>query len=162
MIFDKILLVLVWIITIIALWIFIPKDKIRAAQVAFMFKQVMTWILGLSVVQLKLIEYPVRWFSYANRSSFTFEFFVFPATCAIFVTQYPEGKSPTKRFLYYFSYCSVMTIVEVILEKNTQLVHYITWEWYWTWSSLFITFFFSRLYVRWFFKVKADSGDQVS
>ncbi|WP_345788342.1 CBO0543 family protein [Desulfosporosinus orientis] len=62
---------------------FIPKDKIRKALIAFLFKQVITWAVGLGVVELRLIEYPVRLFPYANRTSFSFEYFIYPSICAI-------------------------------------------------------------------------------
>jgi hypothetical protein len=38
--------------------LFIPKNKIRLAVVAFLFKQEITFLLGLMVVELGLIEYP--------------------------------------------------------------------------------------------------------
>nr|WP_282434416.1 CBO0543 family protein [Desulfosporosinus orientis] len=43
----------------------------------------MTWAVGLGVVELRLIEYPVRLFPYANRTSFSFEYFIYPSICAI-------------------------------------------------------------------------------
>ncbi|WP_077324785.1 CBO0543 family protein [Virgibacillus siamensis] len=48
------------IIVIILLGIFVPKNKIREALVILMFKQAMTWILGLAAVQLDWLEYPDR------------------------------------------------------------------------------------------------------
>ncbi|HJV44333.1 MAG TPA: CBO0543 family protein [Bacillota bacterium] len=154
MVLDYIILIGSWVITIMLLFLLIPKDKIRLAHVAFLFKQLITWVLGLSVVELKWIEFPVRWFSYANRSSFTFDYFVYPAICAIFNVHYPEGKNKIKKFFYYAAYCSIMTSIEVLFERFTHLIHYIDWAWYWTWISLFITFRITRLYVCWFCKLK--------
>ncbi|WP_231507700.1 CBO0543 family protein [Bacillus sp. UNC41MFS5] len=48
---------------------FIPKNKIRLAVVAFLFKQVITFLIGLLVVEFGLIEYPVRSFASVNRTS---------------------------------------------------------------------------------------------
>ncbi|WP_366414844.1 CBO0543 family protein [Paenibacillus sp. GP183] len=45
---------------IIALLIFVPKNRIREAQVVYLFKLFLTWGLGLFVVQMKWIEYPIR------------------------------------------------------------------------------------------------------
>lgn len=61
----------------IGILFFIPKNKIRLAVVAFLFKQVITFLFGLVVVELELIDYPLRLFASINRSSFTFEYFFF-------------------------------------------------------------------------------------
>lgn len=148
---ERIIEVLAWIITAgLLLWL-VPKNKIREANVIFFFKQLMTWVLGLSIAEMDLIEYPVRFFSKATRSSFTFEYFVYPAICVFFNLYYPEGKSWVRQFIYYFLYIGGMTVFEVLLEQNTQMIKYINWTWYWTAFWLFVTFFVSRLYYKWFF-----------
>jgi hypothetical protein len=145
------ILIGVWILTI-ALLFTIPRDKIRLAFTAFLFKQGITWILGLAVVEYGLLAYPVRFFADVNRSSFTYEFFVYPAVCAIFNAYYPYSKSKFNQFLYYAAYCTALTIPEVIIEKYTDLLVYINWSWYWTWISLFVTFAMTRWFCVWFFK----------
>lgn len=154
---DFIIIVIEWITMIILLVKFIPKNKIREAQVAFLFKQLLTWILGLTVVQLGLIEYPVRLFPDATKTSFSFEYFVFPSICAIFNVNFPIKKSISRQFMYYFYYCTTMTAVEVIYERYTNILKYIHWTWYVTWISLFITFYITRRYYVWFFKLKEKS-----
>lgn len=154
---EYVLIALQWIATIILLILFIPKEKFREAQVAFFFKQLITWLLGLAVVELHLIEYPVRLFPYANKTSFTFEYFVYPSLCAIFNVHYPQDKSLFRQFLYYFSYCSVITVLEVIVERETQIINYIHWDWYVSWSTLFLTFYLTRIYYVWFFRLKRKS-----
>jgi len=153
---DVIILVIAWILTIVGLIIFIPKNKIREAIVIFLFKQLITWIIGLIVAELRLIEYPVREFSYASQASFSFEYFIYPAICVIFNLHYPENKKPLRQFMYYFSYCSAITIVEVLCERYTNIIKYINWEWYVTWISLFITFYMSRKFYLWFFKLNKN------
>ena len=149
---NYILIAIEWIVTIGLLVKFIPKNKIRLALVAFHCKQLITWVMGLSVAQLKLIEYPVRLFPYANKASFTFEFFAYPSFCAIFNVNYPEKKSAFGQFMYYFYYCTTLTVIEVIVERYTDTLKYIHWTWYITWITLFITFYLSRIYCVWFFK----------
>jgi hypothetical protein len=146
----------VWVIMIIALLVFVPKNKIREASSVYLFKLFLTWDMGLFVVQMKWIEYPVRSiFPYAHRSSFTFEFFVYPAICVLFILYYPWKKNYIIQFGYFAAFCSIMTLLEVLIEHYTQLIHYIKWTWYWTWITLFITFFLSKLYYVWFFKIKS-------
>jgi len=130
---------------------FIPKNKIRLAVVAFLFKQIITFLIGLVVVELGLLEYPVRLFSSINRTSFTYEYYVFPVTCAAFNVWYPNDRSTLIQLGYYVGFSSVLTIVEVIIEKYTDLIKYIHWEWYITWISICLSFFIARLFCVWFF-----------
>jgi hypothetical protein len=139
-------------VVIFLLFRFIPKDKIRVAHAAYLFKLVITWSVGLAVVEYGLIEYPVRFFSYATRATFLFEFFLYPSICAIFVVNYPEKKSIFAKFMYIFYYCTPLTIIEVIEERYTDIITYIHWNWFVTWSTFFITFYISQKYSKWFFK----------
>jgi hypothetical protein len=59
---DRIVLITIWCLTIIGLLCFVPRNKIREANIVFFFKQFMTWILGLLTVEFGLIEYPAREF----------------------------------------------------------------------------------------------------
>jgi hypothetical protein len=131
---------------------FIPKEKIRVAHAAYLFKLVITWSFGLAVVEYGLIQYPVRFFSYATKATFLFEFFLYPAICAVFVVNYPESKSIFHRFMYYFYYCTTLTIIEVIEERYTDVLQYIHWNGFLTWITFFITFYISHKYSQWFFK----------
>lgn len=144
------LLLLVYILTTGILF-FIPKKKFRLAIVAFLFKQIITFLIGLVVVELGLLEYPVRLFASINRTSFTYEFYVFPVVCAAFNVWYPSDRRKLIQFGYYTGFSSVMTILEVIIEKYTDLIEYIHWEWYISWITLCCSFFISRLFCVWFF-----------
>ena len=151
---EVIILIIAGVLTIFMLILFVPKNKFRKAQVIFLFKQLMTWILGLTVAQFGLIEYPVRAFAYATKSSFCFEYFIYPALCVVFNLHYPEGKSLPRQFMHFFYFCTIMTILEVLCERYTNIIKYIHWDWYLTWITLFTTFFLSRKYYVWYFKLK--------
>ena len=152
MLLDHIILTSAWIAAILLLFLFTPRNKIREAHLIFLFKQVLTWIFGLLVVEFLFIEYPVREFPYATRASFGFEYFVYPATCVIFILRFPEEGSWIKKLGWYLFWPTWMTIVEVLLERYTDLVHYMNWTWYWTWITLLITFYIPRVYFKWFLK----------
>ncbi|WP_198510256.1 CBO0543 family protein [Bacillus solitudinis] len=151
---DYLLLFTVWILTLICLLLFIPRDKLREASVAFHFKQLLTWLFGLIVVNFKLLEYPVRLFKSVNSSSFTFEYFVFPSICVFFNVYYPEQAKSYLKVLYHLLYSSFLTGIEVLFERNTNLVDYKKWNWSATFATVNLTFFLSRLYYFWFFKEK--------
>lgn len=143
------------ILMIFLLFRFIPKNKIREAHVTYLFELIITWSVGLTVAEFNLIEYPIRLFPYANKASFIFEFFLYPSICAIFVVNYPEKKSTFAKFRYYFYYCTSLTIIEVIQERYTNILKYISWSWYLTWISFFITFYIATKYKQWFFNKKS-------
>lgn len=130
---------------------FIPKNKIRLAVVAFLFKQIITFLIGLVVVELGLIEYPIRLFASINRTSFTYEYYAFPVTCALFTVWYPNNRNRFIRLGYYVGFTSILTIGEVIIEKYTDLITYIHWEWYISWVTICFSFILTRLFCIWFF-----------
>ncbi|MDN3014685.1 hypothetical protein PH210_00545 [Paenibacillus sp. BSR1-1] len=130
---------------------FMPKNRFRLAVVAFLFMQVITFLTGLCVVELGLIEYPVRSFASINRTSFDYEFYIFPVTCAVFNVWYPNHRRPLVQLGYYFVFSTVLTFGEVIIEKYTHLIIYIHWEWYISWITIFISLFIVRLFCVWFF-----------
>lgn len=153
MIVEKVILIAAWIVTAVMLIVFVPKSKIREAQVIFFFKQLITWSVGLSVVQYGLIEYPYRlFFSDASKTSFCFEYFIYPSICVVFNLHYPADKSQLRQFLYYSYFCTAITVFEVLCERYTNVISYIHWTWYLTWITLFITFFASRKFYVWFFR----------
>ncbi|WP_134705211.1 CBO0543 family protein [Ammoniphilus sp. YIM 78166] len=149
---ESIIEVTSWVVMVILLLIFVPKTKFRDAQVIFLFHQTMTWFLGILVVELRWLEYPVRFLAFAIRTSFTFEFFVFPALAILFILKYPVAKGRLGRITYAVAFTTILTIFEVVLEKYTDLIEYHEWTWYWTWIAILVTFYVSRKYYNWFFK----------
>ncbi len=158
---DRILEAAVVAIIAMLLVIYVPKSRLREALVIFFFKQFMTWPLGLTAVNYGLIEYPVRLFSNATKVHFSFEYFIYPALCVIFMMTYPEGQGWLQRFMHYFNFCTVMTLFEVGAERYTATIKYIHWTWYISWLSFFITFYLSRKFYEWFFKVKVQPDHRV-
>ncbi|WP_449536501.1 CBO0543 family protein [Ferdinandcohnia sp. Marseille-Q9671] len=138
---------------VLATWIvfLIPKKKFRLAVVAFLFKQLITFLIGLVVVELELLEYPTRLFSSINRTSFTFEYYAFPVVCAAFNVWYPNGRSIFIQLGYYAGFSTVLTIIEIIIEKYIDLIKYIHWEWYITWITIALSFYLTRKFCNWFF-----------
>lgn len=145
------LLYAIWSITIYSL-VLIPKKRLNEASVIFVYQQLITWSLGLIVAELNWIEYPVREFASVNRTSFTFEFWVYPVISVFYVLYYPVHKSVWKRILYTAMITTVLIISEVLFEKFTNLIKYIHWEWYVSWISVYATLYVAQRFHRWFFK----------
>ncbi|NSL52366.1 CBO0543 family protein [Calidifontibacillus erzurumensis] len=149
---DKGLLVFIWLFCALLVAKLVPIHKIRNAIVTFFYKQSITWLFGLVVAESGLIKYPVREFPKAYKGSFSFEYFFYPSLCALFNIYYPENKSKLIKFLYINIHTAIVTIIEVILEKYTTLIKYVKWKWYYSYITLFVTYFSSRMFYKWFFK----------
>ena len=79
-------------VSILAVWLLIPKHKAREAWVLFLFLHMITWPAGLFSVQMGWIDYPVQLLpniNEFNRTSFTFEFYLFPVIAVIFSLYFP-------------------------------------------------------------------------
>jgi hypothetical protein len=141
----------VWVFSLILLFL-IRRDKRRIAVIAFFFKQWITCILGHVVVQLHLLSYPVRELADISRTSITYEFMAYPSVCAVFTSYYPSDKPRWMQFGYYVLFCSPLTILEVLLERYTEVIRYERWNWFWTWSTLFLTFLLTRVFCAFYFQ----------
>ncbi|MDF2893115.1 MAG: hypothetical protein K0R80_3482 [Clostridia bacterium] len=150
---ERLIIGMVWLICIVSIW-YIPKNKRRDASVIFLIAQLFAWILGLIVVELGWIEYPVRLFAKANATSFSFEYFALPFMCVYFNIYYPHAKGLAKKVLYYISIMSSFTFLEYLAEKYTQILNYIHWAWYDTFISMCIVIYLVRVVYKWFFKLK--------
>ncbi|HWO98851.1 MAG TPA: CBO0543 family protein [Bacillus sp. (in: firmicutes)] len=150
---EKAILISSWVIIPLLLIRFVPKNRIRHAQVPFMFTQVITWFFGLLITEKGLITYPYRLlFRKSYKSSFTFEYLVFPSLSVFFNLYYPEKRNILIKALYYLSYTSFVTVFELIAVKYTKLIRYKKWNWYWSFITICITYYISRLHYRHFFK----------
>ncbi|WP_405083551.1 CBO0543 family protein [Paenibacillus psychroresistens] len=140
--------------------ILIPKRQIKEALYVFLFVQVFTWPVGLAVVELNLIEYPVRFFPNALKSSFTLEYLVNPVICVFFIHYFPRSSKRIIRVGYYVLWTSLLTIAESIIEKYTDLIEYINFTWYYGWLVLLFVFYISDLGYIWYFNVKNNKKPQ--
>lgn len=141
----------VWTLALLLVFV-IPKSRRRLALVAFLVKQTITYPLGLVAVETGMLAYPVRELGDVNRTSFTYEFLAYPMVCAVFNAYYPNCRSPWGKALYYGAFSTVLTVIEVLLERSTNLIRYLNWHWYYTFFSLLATFYLSRCLCVLFFR----------
>ncbi|MCU9614865.1 hypothetical protein OEV98_15075 [Caldibacillus lycopersici] len=150
---DKTIELSAWTVTILLLIKFVPKRRIREAIIPFFFKQCITWIFGLMVVEKRLISYPIRlFFNRATKSSFTFEYFVYPSLCVLFNLYYPKKSNNVQKLLYYFFHTAIITCFEIYAVKFTKLIKYDKWSWYWSFASIWVTYYLSHIFYQWYFK----------
>jgi hypothetical protein len=139
-----------WVVSIVLWAIFVPKRKLRDAIISHLFMQIPNWLLGLTVVELGLIKYPVRFLAIAMRSSFTFEFMAFPTVSVIYNIYYPVDRSVWIRLLYIAAFPCTLTVGEIILVNYTQLIEYVHWTWYISWISIALVLQASYWFYSWF------------
>lgn len=76
---------------------------------------------------------------------------------ALFNLHFPEKGTYITKTLYTLTFPSILTISEVLLEKYTDNIEYMKWNWFWSWLTLLFTLHTSYKYYQWFFAVhKAD------
>lgn len=153
---ETIIIFSAWIIAILLFYFLVPVSNYRLAILGFLIMQTITWPLGFIVSEFQLISYPIRLFDYAARTSFTFEYFVFPIVSAIYNLYYPRS-SILKGILFTCVIVSGLTGVEVILESYTDNIEYRHWEWYYSWISMFITLYIALGIWKWFQKKELRS-----
>ncbi|WP_326163046.1 CBO0543 family protein [Schinkia azotoformans] len=51
---------------------------------------------------------------------------------------------------YFIGFSTVLTTIEVMLEKYTDLIKYIHWAWYISWITICISLFIVCLFCVWF------------
>ncbi|WP_438449187.1 CBO0543 family protein [Gorillibacterium sp. sgz5001074] len=121
------------------------------AQAVFLFHQLLTWPFGILAVEFGYLEYPVREFPSATHTSFLYEFFAFPVVACYFNLFFPVHRGIRTKIWFYLSYTMCLTVPEIFLERDTDLIHYNCWAWYWSFLTIGFTLMGSRVFYRWFF-----------
>lgn len=148
---ERVILAVVYTIGILGV-LLIPSGKRRLAHTAFLFQGMVSWILGIIVVEAGWLQYPVREMSNSSGTSFLFEFLMFPVIAAYYNMYYPEGKALRVQAAWLLLFSGSITALELLIEKNTLLILYTGWQWYWTTISVSTTLLLSRYFCRWFFR----------
>ena len=123
------------------------REKLKDWFLIFFLKGYISSFLDQIIVKKKHISYPVRFMSKYFDSSILFDYLLFPILC-VFYNRTSEKSNLHSIFLQSFIYSTPMTVLEVILEKNTNLIKYNkNWNWLITYLSLVITFLFVRGFI---------------
>lgn len=117
-----------------------------------MTAQLFTWPIGIILVSLGKIDYPVRLFPKAVDSSFLHGYLMNPISFAIFYVNYPSKAKLIYRWLFTLLISYIPVVITDLVEKYTELVAYRAWRSYYTWIMTLLIYFFARKYLDWFFK----------
>ena len=112
------------------------REKLKDWLLIFFLKGYISSFLDQIIVKKKRISYPVRFMSKYFDSSLLFDYLLFPLLC-VFYNRTSEKSNLHSIFLQSFIYSTPMTVLEVILEKKTNLIRYRkNWNWLITYLTL--------------------------
>lgn len=115
----------------------------------FLFTALISLLSGSPIVNLNLLEYPVRWLPHYYNTSILFEVWSFPVLCILY-NQLTRKCGPGMIILYALLFSAAITAIEYPLELYTQLIRYNTWTWFTTFYTLTFAFLLSRIFIAFF------------
>ena len=152
----------------IALWMFLilgiilvligfRKPLTKEAILVFFMKAYFSTFIGVIVVEEKLLTYPVSFLSGYFDTSILFEYLLYPIVCTFY---YRTSHDSTffGMVVQAVLYSATITVIEVLLEKCTDLIEYHTWTWYYTFISLFLLSLFVRILMLVINKIEITSS----
>ena len=123
------------------------REKLKDWLLIFFLKGYIASLLDQIIVKKKHVSYPVRFMSKYFDSSILFDYLLFPLLC-VFYNRTSEKSNLNSIFLQAFTYSTPMTVLEMILEKKTNLIKYKkNWNWLITYVTLVVTFLFVRGFI---------------
>ncbi|WP_438445546.1 CBO0543 family protein [Gorillibacterium sp. sgz5001074] len=131
---------------VIVILIFIRTYRrlpVRDMLLVFFIQAYISSFFGVLVVSEGWIDYPVRLLPQYFDSSILFEYVAFPASCVLFYETTLKANHSGILFQAVL-YSSIMTLVEVALERNSMVIQYHAWDWYDSFASLALTFLLVR------------------
>ena len=122
---------MLWTLLIIGISLFLNclrKAQIKDLIMVFLLTSYLSAFLGVLVVEENMLEYSVNLLSYYFSSSILYEYLLLPVVNMYFYQATHSLKYPSI-VLKCAVYTSILTVIEVILERNTDLISYHSWTW---------------------------------
>lgn len=150
----------------IASSLYIPRKQLRKAILTFLAFQATTWCVSILLVQLNVIEFPVREFSIATKVVFIPQFFVYPAFFTWFVFMYTQKSSRIYKALHCFISISIPVWFAFFIAVYTNLSEFTKGTWLNNLGYLYLEFALQYLvcflYIKWFYKLNMVKEDEVN
>jgi hypothetical protein len=138
--------IILWALLLVGITLLIfslRKPFIKDWILIFLLNAYLSTLIGVLVVEENMLEYPIRFLDNYFTSSLLYEYLLFPVVC-IYLYQKTYHAGFKGIFLYCLLFTSALTVIEVLLERYTDLIEYHTWTWMHTFISTFILMFFIR------------------
>ncbi|MFD2804623.1 CBO0543 family protein [Litchfieldia salsa] len=113
------------------------RPLILHSLLVFFVTAYFTTIIGVIVVEEKMIEYPVSFLDHYFDSSLLFEYFLFPIVNIYFYQMTYESQwigVIVKATLL----SAILTLIEYLFEVFTDLIEYHTWTWVLSFIGMFL------------------------
>ncbi len=120
---DKKLLKFFWGLGLLLVPFAFRRKHLKTLLLTFFIKGYLVSFIDQIVVKRKQLKYPVRNFQNYFKTSILFDYFLFPLLC-VFYHRTTEKKKGLAILLNAFFYSIPVTLIEGILEKKTNLIHY--------------------------------------
>ncbi|RBW67948.1 CBO0543 family protein [Bacillus taeanensis] len=142
--------IILWALLIIGISLFffsLRKPPLKDWLLMFLLSANITTFLGVLVEGEEMLHYPVKFLSDHFDTSILYEYVLFPVICIYFyqTTYHAAYRGIVGQALVY---TAALTIVEVGVERYTNLLHYHTWTWVHTFISVFLLMLFLRFMMK--------------
>ncbi|WP_342431284.1 CBO0543 family protein [Neobacillus sp. FSL H8-0543] len=155
MLIERLILIAMWPIGIVAFILFIPLKDRRNGLLALLMFQAIIWLCDMFAFKYGLLSAPVRELPKATDLPLTINYFFYPVLFSIFYVRKKANSSLLPRITYFLIWISAGTLFDIVIERNTDLLNYEKSPWYGMWIYIGFLFFVTQVCCNWFFKDKA-------
>ena len=149
---EILILLTSWLISILLLVKYIPKDRKRNAHITFLFVQALAWIYEYIQLLLGVMEFPFREFDDATKMSFSLHYLIFPTFGVFFILLYPSDKKNLRIIIHYLIFAMVITTYSFLVERYSSLFNWKNWNVYISFTNNLAILYIIKRFVFWFQK----------
>jgi hypothetical protein len=121
--FDYVVLAMIWVVSILTLFIAVPKSRLREFVAVYLFFTSITWVFSIVLTAFGDLSTEIRLFEYATKISFTSEFLFYPAVAVVFHRLYPDNAGKLRVILYYLLFVGIIILYMYFLGRFTRIMN---------------------------------------
>jgi len=152
---EHLILLLMWLFGFVGFILFVPKKDRRKGILAFMMFQAIIWLCDMPAFKYDLLRAPVRELPKASDLPLTIDYFFYPVLFSIFYVHRRVEGSLGSRITYFLVWVSAASLLDIVIERYTDLLEYKFLKWYGMWMYIGFLFYISQVCCNWFYKDKA-------
>ncbi|MDQ0875794.1 hypothetical protein QFZ77_004453 [Paenibacillus sp. V4I3] len=134
----------VFVLSLISLLIILKKSLIGDCLYVYLITVFFSSFIPVILIEQHYYEHPVRFLSQYFSSAVLFDYLAFPTLNVLFNLTTKRSKL-VGVLAQAVLYSALMTTVEFILERYTELIKYYSWTWMHSFVTLIAFFLFVRL-----------------
>jgi hypothetical protein len=149
---ETLILIVSWGIAIVLLIWKVPRNKIKDAQIVFLFAQSLGWLYVFVQSYFNNLVFPIREFPKATDMLVSLHFIIYPTFCVFFVLYFPETSKKWKIILHYLVFVFLNQSYEMLLERYTKLIDYKHLNALWGFLIKTLVYYCIYRFYRWYIK----------